>query len=116
MAFDTSRLELALEERKARLEQERQTLLQKTLALLDKIGPEYGIGKAYLFGSLVEPGHFSPESDVDIAVEQIDPDRFFEAISIFSTALHRQVDVVRLDTCHFAHRIREKGIVWETKH
>jgi len=76
------------------------------------MGAEYGIQQAYLFGSLVVPGRFGPDSDVDIAVEQIDPERFFEAMAQFSLSLGREVDLIELSKCHFADRIRERGILW----
>ena len=113
--FDTSILDAALAERKARNEVERQQVLAKTLRLLDELGPSYKIERAYVFGSIIKPGHFHANSDVDIAVEQIDPLRFFEAMSEFFNRLEREVDLIELDKCHFAHRIREKGRLWERR-
>lgn len=113
MPFDTSILDEALARRKARNETERQRVLAKTLRLLDELGPTYKIERAYVFGSTVKPGRFHADSDVDIAVEQIDPRRFFEAMSEFFNRLGREVDLVELDKCHFAHRIRQTGILWE---
>jgi predicted nucleotidyltransferase len=113
MAFDTSVLDEALARRHAAYEQARQILLAEVQRLLDDLGPRYGIQQAYVFGSLVTPGRFTPESDVDIAVEQIDPVRFFEAMGKFSMLLERDVDLIELSKCHFAHLIREKGILWE---
>jgi len=113
MAFDTSVLDDALARRRAKLENERQRLLETALNWLDQHAAQFGIRRAYLFGSLTQPGRFDENSDVDIAIEQIDPEQFFEAMSKFSTALRRNVDLVELSKCHFAHRIREKGILWE---
>lgn len=113
MPFDTSILDAALARRQTGLERERQALLAKVFCLLDELAPAYGFEKAYVFGSLISPGRFNPKSDVDIAVERIDPLRFFEAMSDFSSRLEREVDLIELDKCHFAHRIREKGILWE---
>ncbi|NIU60175.1 MAG: nucleotidyltransferase domain-containing protein [Phycisphaerae bacterium] len=112
MAFDTSLLDEARQRQRAQAEKQRQTLLAAVWRLLDERGPDYGIQQAYLFGSLVVSGRFGPDSDVDIAVEQIDPARFFEAIGEFSTILGRDVDLVELSRCPFAQRIREKGIRW----
>lgn len=113
MAFDTSILDAALARRRVANEQERQAVLVKTMRLLDEFAPAYGIETAYLFGSLITPGRFTPHSDIDIAVEQVNPECFCEAISEFSRYLGRGVDLVELDKCHFAHRIREKGVLWE---
>ncbi len=112
MPFDTSVLDAALARRRAENEQKRQALLAEVLHLLEQLGPVYGIQQAYVFGSLATPGRFDPQSDIDIAVEQIDPDRFFEVIGKFSFALGRQLDLIELEKCHFADKIRRKGIRW----
>ena len=112
MAFDTSLLDTALKERQAANEGERQMVLSKVLALLTELAPTYDIQQAYVFGSVATPGRFGPASDVDIAVEQINPARFFEAMSQFSYSLKREIDLVELDKCHFADKIRREGIRW----
>ena len=110
--FSTSRLDQILGDRRLQNEQERQILLKKTLNWLDKFGPEYGIQKAYIFGSLTQPQRFNTQSDIDIAVEQINLDDFFSVISLISEATEREVDVIELNKCHFANRIRQSGILW----
>ena len=112
MVFDTSLLDEVRQRQRAQLEKERQTLLAAVLRLLDERGSDYGIQQAYIFGSLVMPGRFGPDSDVDIAVEQIEPARFFEAVGEFLATLGREIDLVELARCHFAQRIREKGVLW----
>jgi len=42
------------------------------------------------------------DSGIDLAVEQIEPANFFNAISAFSRYLDREVDLVELKNCHFA--------------
>jgi len=110
--FSTSRLDQILGDRDLQVEKERQQLLNKTLNWLDKFGPQYGIQKAYIFGSLTRPQRFHQNSDIDIAVEQINPDDFFSVISFISEATEREVDVIELNKCHFANRIRQSGILW----
>lgn len=112
MAFDTSVLDVALAHRRVNAERERQALLTKVLHLLDKLALHYSINEAYVFGSLTIPGRFGPNSDVDVAVEQINETQFFEAMSKFSTELGYDVDLVELDKCHFADKIRREGIKW----
>lgn len=115
MSFNTSYLDKALKEKRLRLEQQRQTLLKKTLYWLDEFGLKYGIKKAYIFGSVTQPYKFHSQSDIDIAVEEINAKDFFSVIGFISEALVRDVDVVQMNQCHFAHRIREQGIVWIAK-
>jgi predicted nucleotidyltransferase len=112
MPFDTAILDRALADQQQQNETERRSLLRQTLATLDALGPQFGIERAYIFGSLLQPGRFHADSDVDIAVETIDPDQHFTAISQLMSALGRDVDLIRLDSCHFAPRIRERGLLW----
>jgi len=114
-AFPTPELDKILRERDIQREQERQTLLTKTQQWLDENAVEYGINRAYIFGSVTRSYKFHPGSDVDIAVENINPALHFEAISILSYYLGREVDIILLKNCHFAHRIREQGILWTSK-
>ncbi|WP_216594223.1 nucleotidyltransferase domain-containing protein [Synechococcus sp. PCC 6312] len=72
----------------------------------------YGIYQAYLVGSLTRPYQFTSRSDVDLAVEQINPDLFFSAIAHLSEFLKRDVDIINLAQCHFSDRLRQEGISW----
>ncbi len=112
LPFDTRLLDAALVERQQHLEQERQQVLQQVLDWLQQFGPEYGIDLAYVFGSVIQPGRFHDHSDVDLGVEEMNPVRQIEAIADLSMAILRDVDIVDLRHCHFAHRIRERGMVW----
>ena len=114
-AFPTPELDKILRERDIQREQERQTLLTKTQQWLDENAVEYGINRAYIFGSVTRSYKFHPGSDVDIAVENINPELHFDAISILSSYLGREVDIILLKNCRFAHRIREQGILWTSK-
>jgi len=114
-AFPTPELDKILRERDIQREQERQTLLTKTQQWLDENAVEYGINRAYIFGSVTRSYKFHPGSDVDIAVENINPELHFDAISILSSYLGREVDIILQKNCHFAHRIREQGILWTSK-
>lgn len=115
MPFDTSILDAALAQQRAERELERQQLLVRVLRLLDERAVAFGIQEAYVFGSLTIPYRFSPQSDVDIGVEQIEPTKFIEAMAEFSLVLGRDVDLVELDKCHFAHRIREKVLPYKQR-
>jgi hypothetical protein len=110
--FSTSRLDQILGDRSLQNERERQDLLRKVMKWLDEYGLQHGIQTAYIFGSLTRPQRFHQNSDIDIAVEQINPDDFFSVISFISEATEREVDVIELNKCHFANRIRQSGILW----
>lgn len=110
--FDTRLLDQVIAERQQQREQSRQQVLQQVLAWLQSSGQHYGLETAYIFGSVTRPGRFHENSDVDIGVEQIDPVRQIDAIADLSFTLLREVDIVDLRRCHFAHRIREQGQRW----
>lgn len=112
MPFNTRLLDEALAEQQARCEQERQQVLQQVLLWLQQSGGDYGIDRAYIFGSVQQPGRFHIGSDVDLGVEAINAVQQIEAIAALSLVLQREVDVVDLRRCHFAHRIRETGQLW----
>jgi len=110
--YDTRLLDEAIAERQAKHEQERQQVLQQTLAWLQQSGDRYGIEQAYIFGSVTQPGRFHDHSDVDLGVEVINSVLQIDAIADLSMFLLRDVDIVDLRHCHFAHRIRERGLLW----
>jgi len=110
--FDTGLLDEVLVEQKERCEQERQQVLQQVLEWLEQWGSEYGIDSAYLFGSVTQPGRFHDHSDIDLGVETVNSVKQIEAIAALSMVLLRDVDIVDLRYCHFAHRIRETGLLW----
>ncbi len=112
MSFDTSIVDRARARRRRREEAVRKATLRHPTRLLDKPAAGFGISEATIFGSITRQGRFREDSDVDIAVEGIDAEAFFRAMSLLSSELDRPVDIVRLSECHFAERIRERGIRW----
>ena len=112
MPYDTSVLDKAIAERRAQWERERQIALTQVLQLLDEYGARFDLCEAYVFGSVTGTGRFDALSDVDIAVGRMSAAHFFQMMATLSLELGRDVDLVELDKCHFAHRIREKGVQW----
>ena len=109
---ETNLLDRLLQDRKQQREYDRIKTLQTVFIWLDQWGIFYGIEKAFVFGSLVRPGHFWETSDVDVAVEEINPENFFQALADLSRTVERDVDLIPLMQCPFANRIREGGISW----
>ena len=110
--FKTEKLDQILGDRRLENEKERQALLQRVMQWLDDHALEYGIHSAYIFGSLSQPYRFHANSDIDLAVEQINATDLFAVIGFLSEAMGRDVDVVQLEKCHFGERIRQTGIQW----
>lgn len=113
--FSTAYLDQTLAKQRSQLEAERQHLLSKVMDWLDQFGPQYGIKEAYVFGSLTCSNQFTHRSDIDIAVETINWEDFFSIIGWLSEATGREVDLIPLEKCHFANRVRERGIKWTQK-
>jgi hypothetical protein len=110
--FNTYLLDEAIIRRKQALERERQITLEQVKQWLSTNGSKYNIDRAYLFGSLIRPGRFTLQSDVDVAVESIEPEDLFMAMTALSEAVGRDVDLLELVKCPFAHRIRQEGVLW----
>ena len=112
MAFPTPLLDARLAREKEQNERERQQLLPLALAWLQAHGLDYGISRGYLFGSVTQPGRFTQSSDIDIAVDTWETGNIFGLMGYLSLYLNRDVDVIPLDQCHFADKIRLLGMSW----
>lgn len=80
--------------RQLKSEADRLTWLTRTRDTIMRLAPDYPeIERVYLFGSLMQPGRFRPDSDLDVAVLS----STVEAESVFwhalEQALQRDVDV-----------------------
>ena len=112
MAFPTPLLDARLAREKEHNEAERQRLLALTLEWLRTHGATYEITHGYVFGSVTEPGRFTKASDIDVAVDTWKTGDICGLMGYLSLHLNRDVDVVPLDQCHFADKIRRLGISW----
>ena len=112
MAFPTPLLDARLAREKKQNEQDRQRLLSMTIDWLVKNAARYGIEKGYVFGSVTERDRFSQHSDVDLAVATHKTGDICALMGALSMHINRDVDVVPLDQCHFAEKIRRVGIEW----
>jgi predicted nucleotidyltransferase len=110
--FDTQLLDEVLAARNVQREQERCEVLHQVVIWLQQVGCQYGIDRAYIFGSVTQSGRFHEASDVDLGVEVMNSVQQIDAIAALSMVLLRDVDLVDLRYCHFAHRIRETGLLW----
>ena len=66
-----------------------------------------------MIGSLMEPYKFFSDSDVDIAVEGLRDADYFRLMSRLSAFVERDVDLIELEKCEFADRIRKCGLRWK---
>ncbi len=113
MTFPTPLLDAKLARQKAVNEQLRQQILQMTLSWLGDHAACYGIRSGYIFGSVTLPGRFSDRSDVDLAVETHKTGDICALMGDLSMHINRDVDLIPLDQCHFADKIRRIGLTWK---
>lgn len=90
-------------------EQFRKNMLLHVRDTLNTVFKNYPGCNVYLTGSIVRPGLFSGNSDIDIAVENFRGSRldlFMELSGLFDMP----VDLIIMERCHFSQQIREKGV------
>ena len=108
--FKTDVLDRALARKRREREALRVAVQARALELLDESPVE--LDEAILFGSVVRLGRFSAQSDVDVAVPDLEPRAFFTLMGHLEDGLEREIDLVPIDTCHFADTIRRTGLRW----
>jgi predicted nucleotidyltransferase len=75
----------------------RQALLRKVRAAAALLKGEYGSRRVLLFGSLAHRGWFTPDSDVDLAVEGVSSADYWRAWRAAEESIgDRQVDLIDL--------------------
>lgn len=108
--FDTSVLDAALKNRRARDEKTRLETLDRARACLIEIRAKYAIKKACLTGSLLLPGQWMEHSDVDVAVTGAG--RFIlDIMKDLEEATGRDADVIDLDGHPHTEIIAKRGKV-----
>ncbi|MEM6255544.1 MAG: nucleotidyltransferase domain-containing protein [Cyanobacteria bacterium P01_D01_bin.156] len=112
MGFPTQLLDARLAREKTQSEADRLRLLASATEWLSANAQTYGITHGYIFGSVTVPGRFTQASDIDIAVDTWDIGNICGLMGYLSLHLNRDVDVVPLDQCHFADKIRSLGMPW----
>lgn len=82
------------QERQAEREALRLEVLEKARSVIRRLAPAFPpIRAVYLFGSLLQPGRFRPESDVDIAVDCDDIEVETPFARALEEVLKRDVDL-----------------------
>lgn len=77
------------------------------------LAEEFAVSRVYLIGSLTRPGHFHLHSDIDLVVEGLLPEKFYQAerrleeISAFPFDL---IDGNEINEGFFA-RVRREGVI-----
>ncbi|MCL4864003.1 MAG: nucleotidyltransferase domain-containing protein [Caldilineaceae bacterium] len=101
MSWDPATIEAARQYHRARdakrwaeREAYRQEWLEQARAAIRQHAPSFSsLRRAWLFGSIVQPGRFRPDSDIDVAVECPDLEQESAFWRVMEQALRRDVDV-----------------------
>ncbi|MEM1310356.1 MAG: nucleotidyltransferase domain-containing protein [Cyanobacteria bacterium P01_H01_bin.153] len=104
-----------LAQQRQQWECDRQALVPVAQTWLKQHAHQFGLEQGYLFGSVTQANKFSAHSDVDIAVETFKQGDPVGLVGYLLLHIDREVDIVLLDQCHFAGKIRRTGIEWNTK-
>jgi predicted nucleotidyltransferase len=96
---------LAICEKKEQREQERKRILKKTNNALSRLNQKISFSEAYLFGSVIQEGNFTENSDVDIAFRGLTDKDFFRTMAFLSREIGRDVDVIQLEQHPFKEKI-----------
>lgn len=82
------------EQKRREREELRLEVLAKTRAAIRRLAPEFpAVRTVHLFGSILQPGRFTPRSDVDLAVDIEDLEQEAPFARALEKALDRPVDL-----------------------
>jgi len=93
---------------------ERERLLERVRKAAAVLKAQFGAQSVILFGSLAHDEWFTPRSDVDLAVEGLSADNYWEAWRVLEELItDRVVDLVALETARESLRkeIQEYGLL-----
>lgn len=99
-----------LARKKQEREKERLRLLAFTIDALKTVAPRFAVSEAYVAGSLCKEGRFHSHSDIDIAVTGLTHENYFAFMAAMQDLLPIQVEVIELENCRFAEKIRNNGL------
>jgi len=103
-------LDEVLRAKKEKREALRVAQIKKVRAAIDKLAEQLSFTRVYLFGSLVKPYAFYPESDIDIGFTGLKGADFFKAMAFLSSELGREVDVIQMEGHKLTPKILKEGL------
>lgn len=78
---------------------EREQLLLYVRQVADELRSRFKAKRIFLFGSLAQTDWFRPDSDVDLAVEGLSPDMYWQAWRVAEEIIKtRSVDLIEIET------------------
>jgi predicted nucleotidyltransferase len=92
---------------------DRERLLKHVREAATALKTQFGVRRVVLFGSLAHEGWFASDSDVDLAVEGLSSDDYWQAWKLAEDIIgDRPVDFIEIETCRESLRraIRRYGV------
>lgn len=105
-------IEKIYKEKDRKREELRKSTLSRLSSVLESLAGVVRFDKAYMFGSIVKPHSFNVDSDLDVAFEGLEKEKFFQVVAYLSREMERDVDVVELERCRFREKIEKEGLLW----
>ena len=102
----------------AERERARQNTLTVTILKLREIGRRHAasVSRFFVFGSLIYPGRFGSNSDIDVAVEWQQKGDYFGLWREIEEELDCEIDFRELGDNSFSQHVRDRGlIVYESR-
>jgi predicted nucleotidyltransferase len=91
-------------------ERERIKLLGHAKTIIQEYFKETRVTSVYITGSIIKPYTFGKHSDIDIATEGLPSEIYFKSVGQLTEILDRQVEIIELEQCRFADKIKKTGI------
>lgn len=110
LRFDTSILDQALAQKRARREALRHDTTASLRAALVSLPAQYAA--VSVFGSILRPGRFGEDSDIDLAFEGLSDSDYFRAKCYLEDVLQRPVDVLQIENHRLREMVFKKGVRW----
>lgn len=110
MNYSTSLFEQIVAEKAKIGEQKRIALLELVIPKLKEYFSTISVKSLYITGSLIVENRFRERSDIDIAVEGLSEDIYFKTIGDLEEIVDRKVEIIELENCRFAEKIRTTGL------
>lgn len=110
MDFSIHLIEKLEKEKRQKLEHTRQAFLQKCKLEINEYFSTLIVDEVYLTGSILKAGKFSNRSDIDIAVKGLPDGMYFKTIFELEQIIDRKIEIIELEKCNFAEKIRTTGL------
>lgn len=110
MDFSIQLIEKLEKEKHQKKELVRQTYLQKCRTEIKAYFLSLPVEEVYLTGSVLVAGKFNSCSDIDVAVKGLPDGMYFKSIFELEQLINRKIEIIELENCPFAEKIRKTGL------